>query len=113
MPDRSVFCLARLRAAIPLALALASSFALFACSAAPAGSTPDVTPDAGTGGAPSGGTGGGPGGGSAGSPGATFDTQGITCTPQMWEPAASGWATQGGTITGGGSAAPVTVTTLA
>ena len=95
--------------------ALACAVALAACSSAPAGSTPDVTPDAGMAGAPGGapGVGGAPGGGIAGSPGATFNTQGITCTPQMWDPAPSGWATQGGATTGGGSAAPVTVTTLA
>jgi len=110
MSDRSVFCLSPARPAIPAALALAASFALFACSAAPAGSTPDVTPDAGNGG------GGAPGagvGGNVGSTGATFSTDGITCTPQLWDAAPTGWATQGGGTTGGGSVAPVTVSTLA
>jgi pectate lyase len=40
-------------------------------------------------------------------------TVNYTCTPQTWDAAAVGWATQSGGITGGGTAAPTTVTTLA
>jgi pectate lyase len=40
-------------------------------------------------------------------------TSGITCTPQNWDAAPIGWATTSAGTTGGGSATPVTVTTLA
>src|SRR5215471_9420278 len=36
-----------------------------------------------------------------------------TCTPQTWDAAAVGWATQSGGITGGGTVAATTVTSLA
>jgi pectate lyase len=42
-----------------------------------------------------------------------MSTTGITCTPQTWDAAPIGWASTSGGTTGGGSATPVTVTTLA
>ena len=51
-------------------------------------------------------------GGTSGTVGTPGVPQSITCTPQTWDPEPIGWATQGGTITGGGNAAPTTVTTL-
>jgi pectate lyase len=39
-------------------------------------------------------------------------TQNYPCSPQTWDAAAVGWATQSGGITGGGNAAAMTVTSL-
>ena len=52
-------------------------------------------------------------GGATGAGGAGMTTTGITCTPQTWDAGPTGWATQGGSTTGGGNATPTMATSLA
>jgi pectate lyase len=59
------------------------------------------------------GTGGGAGSGDVRGTDGGATTQGITCTPQTWDTAPIGWASQSGGTTGGGGATPIVVTSLA
>jgi pectate lyase len=64
------------------------------------------------GGAAHGGSASGGGAQSSGGSGGALGTTGITCSPQTWDDAPIGWATQGGGTTGGGQSTPVVATTL-